>query len=129
MNDNGGTAGESDWTLTATAPAPTLSGPGAVGIHGADVRRRHLRVVRDGPGGLHGQCLGLRDGGARAGARSARPGDTATCTITNNDRRRACTFIKVVVNDNGGTAGESAWTLTASGTRTLGPELSGVPAW
>src|SRR6185369_3164387 len=42
-------------------------------------------------------------------------GDTATCTITNNDSGPSLTLNKIVVNDNGGTAAASAWTLTANG--------------
>ena len=42
-------------------------------------------------------------------------GDSAVCTITNNDNKPSLTLDKIVVNDNGGTALESAWTLTANG--------------
>ena len=60
MNDNGGTAGESAWTLTANGGAAgTLSGPGARAMPTCEwqhVQGRHLRLVRiDGSGGLHGQ--------------------------------------------------------------------------
>jgi hypothetical protein len=37
------------------------------------------------------------------------------CTITNDDIAPSLTLDKIVVNDNGGTAAESAWTLTANG--------------
>jgi hypothetical protein len=42
-------------------------------------------------------------------------GQSATCTFTNNDVAPSLTLNKVVVNDNGGLAAESAWTLTANG--------------
>ena len=40
---------------------------------------------------------------------------TATCTITNNDQAATLTVIKTVVNDNGGTAAASAFTMTING--------------
>ncbi len=42
-------------------------------------------------------------------------GDVKACTITNNDNAPSLTLNKVVANDNGGSAIESAWTLSASG--------------
>jgi hypothetical protein len=38
-----------------------------------------------------------------------------SCTITNDDKAPSLTLNKIVVNDNGGTTAESAWTLTANG--------------
>jgi hypothetical protein len=42
-------------------------------------------------------------------------GESKTCTLTNDDIAPSLTLDKIVVNDNGGTAQESAWTLTANG--------------
>src|SRR5205823_6051556 len=42
-------------------------------------------------------------------------GETRTCTVTNDDQPALLTLIKHVVNDNGGSATASAFTLTASG--------------
>ncbi len=42
-------------------------------------------------------------------------GGDATCTITNDDMAPSLTLNKVVVNDNGGTAKEQDFTLTAKG--------------
>ena len=42
-------------------------------------------------------------------------GDSAVCSITNNDNPPSLTLNKIVVNDNGGTRTESEWTLTANG--------------
>lgn len=46
-------------------------------------------------------------------------GGSATCTITNDDNVPSLTLDKIVVNDNGGSAAESAWTLTATGPTTI----------
>ena len=43
-------------------------------------------------------------------------GDTKTCSITNDDIAPKLHLRKVVANDNGGTALDTAWTLTANGT-------------
>ena len=38
-------------------------------------------------------------------------GESATCTINNNDQAAQLTLVKTVTNDNGGTALPTAWTL------------------
>lgn len=43
-------------------------------------------------------------------------GETETCTITNNDIAPTITLTKVVINDNGGTAGVNDFSLTTGGT-------------
>jgi LPXTG-motif cell wall-anchored protein len=55
-------------------------------------------------------------------------GQTVTCTITNNDDAPSLTLNKVVVNDNGGKASESSWTLTAAGASQNPTDLSGFGA-
>ena len=64
---------------------------------------------------MTGCCV--KNGGAQVTGASITLGlaTSATCTITNDDKAPSLTLNKVVVNDNGGTAGESAWTLTANG--------------
>ena len=42
-------------------------------------------------------------------------GETASCEITNNDQAATLTLAKTVTNDNGGTAVETDFTLTATG--------------
>src|SRR6185503_16674782 len=55
-------------------------------------------------------------------------GDSAVCTITNNDDAPSLTLNKVVTNNNGGSAAESLWTLTATGTGATPTNLSGAGA-
>ena len=55
-------------------------------------------------------------------------GGTATCTVTNDDNAPSLTLNKIVVNNNGGTAAESAWTLTATGALGTPTNLSGAGA-
>jgi uncharacterized repeat protein (TIGR01451 family)/LPXTG-motif cell wall-anchored protein len=55
-------------------------------------------------------------------------GQTATCTITNDDNAASLTLNKVVKEDNGGMAPESAWTLNAVGNSQNPTNLSGPGA-
>ena len=41
--------------------------------------------------------------------------ESATCTIVNDDIPATLTLVKQVVNDDGGTAVATDWTLTATG--------------
>jgi hypothetical protein len=139
VNDNGGTALESAWTLTATGnpvtdPA-TLSGVGAAGnadvVSGAlfDAGSYDLSEST-GPAGYTAGDWSCTAGQTGTQAKvTLALGDDITCTITNNDNAPKLTLNKVVVNDNGGTALESAWTLTATGNPVTDPAtLSGVGA-
>jgi hypothetical protein len=53
--------------------------------------------------------------------------ENITCTFTNT-KQTNLTLNKVVVNDNGGTAAESLWNLTATGTVASPTNLSGPGA-
>ena len=79
-----------------------------------------------------------RRGRVRAGHRPGASialalGESATCTITNDDIPATLTLVKEVVNDDGGTALDTAWTLTATGPTagvsgpTGDPAVTGVP--
>ena len=55
-------------------------------------------------------------GGTQTGATIALAlGQSATCTIINNDQAPSLTLVKQVVNDNGGTAVATDFTLSANG--------------
>ena len=69
--------------------------------------RRQLRPVREpGPAGLHRDRLGLRRRPPTGGHDTVTlaVGQSATCTITNDDQAAQLTLVKTVTNDNGGTA-------------------------
>src|SRR5205085_1581335 len=138
------TASESAWTLTATGdPVATnpanFSGPGAAGS--PDV---------NSPAGLDAGSYLLTESGGPTGytaslftcvvTGTATPvtvtnaqvtiglGQDVTCSITNDDNEPHLRIDKIVVNDNGGTALESAWTLGAAGpTGFSGPGGAGHP--
>ena len=50
-------------------------------------------------------------------------GQTKTCTIVNNDRPTTLQLTKSIINNDGGAAPATAWTLTANGTTFV----TGVP--
>jgi hypothetical protein len=109
VNDNGGRADADDFTMsvTGTDVSPTsfagAESPGTeVGLDAGS-----YSVNESGPGGYQrsdsGECTG-----------SIGIGETKTCTITNDDIAPTLTVIKHVVNDHGGAALASAWTLSVS---------------
>jgi len=122
VNDNGGTALESSWTLTADGgTAGTLSGPGAAGsadvVSGATFKAGTYALSEStGPTGYTPSSWSCTGTGNQVGSNiTLALGQSAVCTITNDDIAPSLTLNKIVVNDNGGTALESAWTLTANG--------------
>ena len=100
-----------------------LSGPGAAGAtdvssDGTFKAGTYALSESAGPAGYSASAWScVKNGGApvRGASVTLGLGDTATCTITNNDDAPSLILNKVVVNNNGGTAAESAWTLTANG--------------
>ncbi|MBD3942558.1 VWA domain-containing protein [Microbacterium sp. NEAU-LLC] len=136
VNDNGGDADPSDWDLKATpAPLTGLATPPAV--EGADsttaantiqVRPDHTYTVSET--GLTGytkvklqQLVGADWVDVEGWDVTVAPGATGVYQIVNDDIAPKLTLKKVVVNDNGGTTPDTAWTLSA--TTEDGPDLSG----
>ena len=104
------------WTLTRDRADADQRGDGERGGDRRAGERRELRRcpsrVRPATPPSAWSCVG----GTQTGASIALAlGQSATCTINNDDIRRALTLVKTVTNDNGGTAAATAWTLTATG--------------
>ena len=74
-----------------------------------------------GPAGYTASAWGCTGtGGSLSGSNiTLALGASVTCTITNNDQTAHLKLVKSVVNDNGGTATASNWTLSASGPTAL----------
>jgi uncharacterized repeat protein (TIGR01451 family) len=135
VNNDDGTAVESDWTLTATGPT-TISGPGAVGstdvVSGSDFLAGEYTLSESaGPAGYTASSWScVTNGGAPVTGSSITltVGDTATCTITNDDNASTTatlTVIKTVINDNGGTAVASDFTIGVTGTNVSTSSFAG----
>ena len=119
-NDNGGTAVPRDWTLTATGPGTASGLTGDPAITDAPVTPGRYSLTESGPSGYLGGTWSCTGTGTLTGTSLAlQLGQTATCTITNDDQPATLTLVKTVTNDNGGTALPTAWTLSAAGPTTI----------
>src|SRR5207247_389545 len=110
VNNNGGTATASSFTMTVTGGSPSpASFPGAESP-GTTVtlNQGSYSVAESGPSGyastLSTGCSG-----------SINVGETKTCTVTLDDAPPNLIVIKHVVNDNGGTATAGSFTMTVTG--------------
>jgi hypothetical protein len=110
INDNGGTSTAANFTMSVTGSSPSPgSFPGAE-APGTTVALDSgtYSVAETGPSGYtesdSADCSG-----------SIAIGETKTCTITNDDVQPKLVVIKHVINDNGGTATASAFTMSVTG--------------
>jgi len=130
VNDNGGTAVDTAWTLSATQGATAISGAeGDAAITNAVVTAGTWDLSESGgPVGYTAGvwvCTGSADSDPNNGL-TLSYGEDVTCTITNNDNAPSLTLLKTVTNDNGGTAVAADWTLTAAGALGTPTNLSGT---
>lgn len=129
-NDNGGTALATAWTLVATGPQTISGATGTAAVTTAAVATGTYALSETGgpTGYTAGTYSCVKNSGSAVVANSITLafGDVATCTINNNDQAPQLHLRKVVVNDNGGTALNTAWTLTATGALATPTNLSGT---
>ena len=116
-NDNGGTAAPTAWTLTGAGPTAGVSGTtGATAVTNQPVAIGSYALSESGgPAGYAAGAWSCTGGTMTGSSVSVALGANVTCTINNNDQAATLTLVKTVTNDNGGTAVETAWTLTAAG--------------
>ena len=126
VNDDGGTAAPTAWNLSASGPTNISGTTGSAAITGATVTPGQYDLAESG--GPSGYATGpwRCDGGTQVGGRlTLADGDDVTCTITNNDipvqppPEAQLTLVKQVINDDGGTAADTDWTLSATGATTI----------
>lgn len=114
-NNNGGEAVESEFTLTATGPTG-FSGAGPSVSNGASFDAGTYNLSESGPDGYDASdwvCVGGTQNDADTVTLGL--GQSATCTITNDDIAPSLTLVKQVINLDGGDAVPADWTLTATG--------------
>jgi hypothetical protein len=121
VNGHGGTAVDTDWTLTADGPVTISGATGSTAVTGATVQIGTYTLSESGPTGYSAsawRCVNA------AGQPIPTPTPTSvslalaahvTCTIINTDIAPRLTLVKHVVNAHGGTATATEWTLTADG--------------
>ncbi len=118
VNDDGGTLTASDFTLSASGPS-NISGPsGDAAVTDAPVTAGTYtlgEVAVSGYSPSDYSCVVNGDSPISGNTITLADGDTAVCTITNDDDPATLTLRKTVVNNDGGTSGVGDFTLTASG--------------
>ena len=125
VNDNGGTAGATEWTLSAAEGPTPISGPGGAFSGPGFSAGSYTLSESTGPFGYTAGSWSCTGGTFTAPDKIALAlGESATCDITNNDIPPKLHLRKEVVNNNGGTAAATAWTLTADGAN--GNDVSGT---
>ncbi|NHI16433.1 DUF11 domain-containing protein [Microbacterium excoecariae] len=115
VNDDGGTAEPGDFDLAADGPTP-LSGPsGDAAVTDQPVAAGTYTLSESGPEGYEEGEWSCEGADAEAGTVDLGPGDVVTCTISNDDIAPTLALVKIVVNDDGGTATPADVTLSAVG--------------
>ncbi|MDX1555848.1 MAG: hypothetical protein R3212_07475, partial [Xanthomonadales bacterium] len=128
INDHGGTAVDTDFTLTATGPTTISGTEGQAAITNASVNAGVYTLTESGPAGYTNQGWQCTGGGSLNGNQlTLGLGASATCTVTNNDQPATLTLAKLVVNQNGGNAVDTDWTLSFAGPSN-GSGIEGSPA-
>ena len=119
INDNGGTAVASDFTMDVMGTNPSLASfPGDAAGTTITLDAGPYSVTETGPAGYTPSQSANCNGVIAAG-------QSLTCTFTNDDIPPAMlTVIKTVINDDGGTAVASDFTMDVIGTN---PSLASFP--
>jgi hypothetical protein len=126
VNDGGGNAVATDWTLKAAGPVTISGASGSHAVKNAEVTAGDFTLSESGgPSGYTGSAWSCSNKTVTAGVVKLTKGDSVTCTITNTfqvrhaDNSVHLTLVKNVVNDGGGTALATGWTLKAAGPVTI----------
>ncbi len=90
---------------------PTSSG----GVKAVEVFAGTYQLSETGPAGFDGSLWECTGGAVTGDLVTIANGGDVTCTITNTAIAPRLTLVKQVVNDNGGTAQPTDWTLSADG--------------
>ncbi len=123
-NVYGGTAVAGNWTMNISGTNVSSTGFPGQGTPGVTVTMEGGAYNVSESGGPPGYVATYSSecSGAMAG------GDSKTCTITNNDIQPSLTVIKTVVNDHGGAALPSNWTMNVAGTNVSNVSFPGAGA-
>jgi uncharacterized repeat protein (TIGR01451 family) len=101
VNDNGGTLLPTDWTLTAAGPTP-IAGDGSASSGAAFSAGTYI-LSEFGPADYTASGWGCVGSGVQNGnSITLNLGESAACTIINDDIQPVLTLVKNVTNDNGG---------------------------
>ncbi|WP_456284871.1 hypothetical protein [Microbacterium sp. JZ101] len=116
VNDDGGTAAATEWTLTASGPVEISGATESGAVTDVAVPAGSYDLSEAGPGGYAASDWTCTGGGSLQGSTVTLDlAENVTCTIVNDDIAPTLTLVKDVVNDDGGTAVATDWTLSAEG--------------
>lgn len=121
VNQAGGTAVPTDWTLSGAGPVTITGTSGSPAVTSANVRVGSYALSESaGPTGYTASAWSCTGGTLAGASLTLALGANATCTITNTDQPARLTLVKVVDNGTtGATAVPANWTLSASGPATV----------
>jgi len=113
INDNGGTAKASDWTMNLGGTAGGSVAGSEDGMTktftvGTTFAVTEIGDMRYYTASSSDGCIGTIEAG-----------NPKNCTITNDDNAPSLKLFKTVTNNNGGQASSGQWTLTATGPSTF----------
>src|SRR6266545_396508 len=123
VNDNGGTAVASAFTMSVTGSSPSPASFAGAESPGTTVTLSpgSYSVSETGPSGYSSSFSADCSGSIAAG-------QTKTCTVTNDDQAATLIVIKHVINDNGGTVTAADFTLDSGGTNDSPDDFAGAEA-
>ncbi len=125
VNDDGGSAVSGDWQLHLKTAGSDVTGSPKSGKVAGDTYTvsagAYAVSETNGPSGYSATFSGDCDAN---GAVAVTVGQDKTCTITNNDVAPTVKVVKLVINDNGGSAVSANWQLHL---KTAGSDVTGSP--
>jgi hypothetical protein len=113
-NNDGGNAVASDWTLSASGPTPVSGATGTASVTNAVVDPGTYALSESGPAGYNASAWSCTGGSQSGSTITLTPGQSASCSITNDDVAPTLALNKTVVNDDGGNAVENDFVLSAT---------------
>jgi uncharacterized repeat protein (TIGR01451 family) len=122
VNDNGGTATAANWRLTANL-LPFVSGVAQSVNAGV-----YALAESGGPGGYVAGPWACVGGALAGGTLTLQLGQTASCSITDDDQGATLTVIERVINDDGGTRQSADFIITVTGTSAVPASFPGSAA-
>lgn len=115
VNDDGGTAKPTDWTLSGDGPTPISGTTGASSVTAAAVNPGTYTLLEKGASGYTGSSWDCGSATVTGGNQvTVAAGADVTCTVTNDDQSSSLTLRKTVENTHGGTAKPADFTLNAT---------------
>ena len=117
VNDHGGTAVDTDWTLSASGPTPISGSEGDSAVTNAVVTPGTYDLSESGGPATYDASAWVCTGGTQVDGDTVTvaAGEDAVCTITNDDQPGTLIVEKVLINDDGGTRTVTSFRFSIDG--------------